>query len=203
MENFGLYIIITKPVLPYTRVAEICVENEIKMLQLREKYLPDRELLKIAKDIKRITKGTKTNFVINDRPDIAVLCDADCLHLGQEDMPYEEARKIFGTNKMIGLSTHSIVQAKEALKNRPDYIGFGPVYATPTKEKPDAVVGTEMLKEVSGFTDVPIVAIGGIFPENIEQVLKAGARNIAMVRYFMETTELDKRIKEIKSVIKK
>lgn len=202
MNNFGLYIIITKPELPYTKVAEICVDNEITMLQLREKHLSDKELLKIARDIKSITKGSKTKFVINDRPDIAVLSDADVLHLGQEDISYEDARKIVGNNMKIGLSTHSIGQAKEALEKNPYYIGFGPVYKTTTKEKPDAVVGTELLKEVLSFANVPVIAIGGIFPENIKEVINAGAKNIALVRYFMQTKELDSRIKGIKSHIK-
>jgi len=201
MNDFGLYIIITDPVLPYTKVAEICVENEICMLQLREKHISDRELLQTAKKIRKITAGTKTSLVINDRPDIAILCNADFLHLGQDDIEYDEAKKITGKNIKTGLSTHSVQQAKDALEKNPDYIGFGPVYKTPTKAKPDPVVGTERLRQVLQFSNVPVVAIGGIFPENIDDVLKAGAKNICMVRYFMETKETEKRIKEIKSII--
>ncbi len=201
MKDFGLYVIITKPTLSYSKVAEICVENEIKMLQLREKNMPDRKLLSIAKNIKSIVKGSKTNFVINDRPDISVLCDADFLHLGQEDLAIEEARKIVHQNMHIGLSTHSILQAKKSLTKNPDYIGFGPVFPTPTKAKSDAAVGTNKLLKVLQFVNIPVVAIGGIFPENIKQVMKSGAKNFAMVRYFMETKDLDKRIKKIKSII--
>ena len=203
MKDFGLYIIITKPVLPYSRIAEICVNNEIVMLQLREKHLSDREIVKIGIKLKSIIKGSKTNLVINDRPDISVLCEADCLHLGQDDITYEDARKIVGNEMQIGLSTHSIQQAKEALKKRPDYIGFGPIYATTAKANPDQVVGTDQLKEVLSFANVPVVAIGGIFPDNIEAILKTGAQNIAMVRYFMQAEDMDKKIKEIKSLINK
>ncbi|MCJ7446084.1 MAG: thiamine phosphate synthase [Bacteroidales bacterium] len=203
MKDFGLYIIITRPVIPYSRIAEICVNNEIAMLQLREKYLSDKEIVKIGLELKSIIKGSKTNLVINDRPDIAVLCEADCLHLGQDDITYEDARKIVGNDMQIGLSTHSIQQAKDALKKGPDYIGFGPIYATTVKTNPDQVVGTDQLKEVLSFANVPVVAIGGIFPENIEAVLKTGARNIAMVRYFMQAEDMDKKIKEIKSLINK
>jgi len=168
---------------------------------LREKNMPDRKLLSIAKNIKSIVKGSKTNFVINDRPDISVLCDADFLHLGQEDLAIEEARKIVHQNMHIGLSTHSILQAKKSLTKNPDYIGFGPVFPTPTKAKSDAAVGTNKLLKVLQFVNIPVVAIGGIFPENIKQVMKSGAKNFAMVRYFMETKDLDKRIKKIKSII--
>lgn len=201
MQNFGLYIIITKPVLSYQEVAEICVANQIKMLQLREKDLPDADSLKIAKNIRAITKGTPTRFIINDRPDIAKLCDADAVHLGQDDLPIEAGKRIFGENKLYGLSTHSIEQAKAALQKKPAYIGFGPVFPTTTKTKPDSVAGIEALQTVVNFSGVPVVAIGGIFPENIEQVLQTGVRNIAMVRYFMQNKNLDAHIKEIKAMM--
>lgn len=199
MEDFGLYIIITKPFLSYTTIAEKCVAHGIKMLQLREKNLPDRELIKIGKEIRNITKGTGTKLVINDRPDIAAICEADFLHLGQDDISINDAREIVGDMK-IGLSTHSIEQAKEALKNNPSYIGFGPVYPTNAKAIPDKPVGTEQLKQVLGFANIPVVAIGGIFPENIKHVIDAGAKNIVMVRYFMQTGEFDKRVNEIKKL---
>lgn len=200
MENISIYIIITKPRLSYSTIAEKCVSHGIKMLQLREKHLSDKELIKIGKEIRSITKGTSTNFVVNDRPDIAAICDADYLHLGQDDMPIEDARKIVG-NMKIGLSTHSIEQAKEALSQNPDYIGFGPIYPTNAKAKPDKPVGTEQLKQVLGFSNVPVIAIGGIFPENINQVIEAGAKNIALVRHFMQTEEFDKRVIELNELI--
>jgi thiamine-phosphate pyrophosphorylase len=196
MESFGIYIIITNPQLSYATIAEKCVYHGIKMLQLREKHLSDKELIKIGKEIRSITKGTVTNFVVNDRPDIAVICDADFLHLGQDDISIEDARKVVG-NMKIGLSTHSIGQAQEALKKNPDYIGFGPIYPTNAKVKPDKPVSTEQLKQVLGFANVPVVAIGGIFPENVDQVIEAGAINIAMVRYFMQTDGFDKRVHDL------
>ena len=200
MENISIYIIVTKPRLSYSTIAEKCVSHGIKMLQLREKHLSDKELIKIGKEIRSITKGTSTNFVVNDRPDIAAICDADYLHLGQDDMPIEDARKIVG-NMKIGLSTHSIEQAKEALSQNPNYIGFGPIYPTNAKAKPDKPVGTEQLKQVLEFSNVPVIAIGGIFPENINQVIEAGAKNIAMVRHFMQTEEFDKRVIELNELI--
>lgn len=202
MENIGIYIIITNPQLSYITIAEKCVYHGIKMLQLREKHLSDKELIKIGKEIRGITKGTDTNFVINDRPDIAVLCDADYLHLGQDDISIEEARKIVGDMK-IGLSTHSIHQAKEALSKKPNYIGFGPIYPTNTKSISDKPVGTEQLKQVLEFANVPVVAIGGIFPENINNVIEAGAKNIAMVRHFMQTDKFDKRIQDLNELLNK
>ena len=197
MNDFGIYIIITTPHLPYTTIAEKCVRHGIKMLQLREKNLSDKELIKIGKDLRSITRGSSTNFVVNDRPDIAAICDADILHLGQDDMSIDDARKIVG-NMKIGLSTHSIEQAQKALTKNPAYIGFGPIYRTNAKAKPDDPVGTEQLKQVLKFANVPVVAIGGIFLENIKHVINAGAKNIAMVRYFMQTNEFDQRVEELK-----
>jgi len=201
MDDFGVYVIITKPQLSYTAIAEKCVQQGIKMLQLREKHLSDRALIKVGKEIRRITKGTATNFVVNDRPDIAALCDADYLHLGQDDIPVAEARKIVGHMK-IGLSTHSLEQAREALKQKPDYIGFGPIYPTNAKAIPDRPVGTEQLKQVLEFAQVPVVAIGGIFPDNIHHVIDAGAKNITMVRHFMQTEAFDQRVQEVKNLLK-
>ncbi|MFI3267295.1 MAG: thiamine phosphate synthase [Rikenellaceae bacterium] len=203
MENFGLYVIITKPTLNYREIAEICVAKEVKMLQLREKHFNDKELLKVAREIASITKGTATNFIVNDRVDIALLSDADGVHLGQDDLSITEARKILGNDKIIGLSTHSIKQAQEALIEKPDYIGFGPIYATPTKEIADPVVGTNLLNEVMQFADVPVVAIGGIDENNIKVVIGAGAKNVCAVRFLMNTSELASRIDFLNDLISK
>lgn len=198
MKNSGLYVIITKPKLTHAKIAEICVKNEVRMMQLREKTLTDKQLLKVARQLRSITKGTKTSLVINDRPDIALLADADYLHIGQDDIPVSEARRIIGDIK-IGISTHSIKQVHNALKQKPDYIGFGPVYPTNAKEKPDPVVGTDKLQEALKISSVPVVAIGGIFPENLDSVLNAGAKNVALVRYLMQTHATDARIKQLQA----
>lgn len=199
MDNFGPYIIITKPTLPYTTIAEACVDCGVKMLQLREKHLSDRDLIAVAIDIRCITRGTGTNFVINDRPDIAVLCGADFLHLGQDDLPIEEARKIVGPMK-IGLSTHSLYQARHALSKDCAYIGFGPIHPTNAKANPDVPVGVSQLKQVLCFSKIPVVAIGGIFPKNVDEIVKSGARNVAMVRYFMQSQTREDFISRLKEI---
>ena len=206
--DFGLYIIITNPVLPYTKIAEICVKQKVKYLQLREKDKNDRELLAIARNIVSITKRTETKFIINDRVDICLVVDADGVHLGQEDLSINEVRKILPNDKIIGVSTHNYSQAKEAFEQNPDYIGFGPIFSTPTKKKPDPVVGCNALSEtlnkisLQTFREIPIVAIGGINETNIKEVLQTGVRNICMVRHFMKKTELEIEIVKIKEVIK-
>lgn len=203
MNDFGLYVIITEPTLSYQEIAKICVEKRVKMLQLREKKLTDKELLKIAKDIVKITKSTSTNFIINDRVDIALLSDADGVHLGQSDISVEEARSILGKEKIVGLSTHSIEQAKKALSENVDYIGFGPIYPTPTKAIPDPAVGVELLKEVLKFSNLPVVAIGGLDGESTQIAVQNGARNICSVRYLMSCEDLAEKIDYLNSIIEK
>ncbi len=199
MKNFGLCVIITKPLLSYTSVAKVCVKCGIKYLQLREKNLDDREILAAAAEIKAVTDGTDTQFVMNDRADLALLSKADMLHLGQGDITLAAARTIVG-DMPIGLSTHSLSQAAEALAQEPAYIGFGPVYPTTTKAIADPTVGTELLSQVVQSTETPVIAIGGIFPETLDSVLSAGARNICLVRHLMECeseAELTERIEAL------
>lgn len=199
MENSGLYVIATKPTLSYGRIAEICVSRGIKFLQLREKDLSDRELLAAAAQIKSVTRGSDTMFVVNDRADLAMLSDADCLHLGQDDISVEDARKIVG-DMPIGLSTHNLEQVADAMQYNPIYIGFGPVYPTTTKANPDPTVGVDLLSKAISLSTVPVIAIGGIFPENIGEVLAAGAKNLSLVRYLMHD-DIDSRIAELQKII--
>lgn len=200
MEDFGLYLIITNPVLPAQRVAEICVKQGVKMLQVREKHLPDRELLALCRTLVSITRSSNTKLIVNDRPDIAALSGADGVHIGQDDISIDDARLIVGVDKIVGLSTHSIAQAQQAIAGRPDYIGFGPIYPTPTKAQPDPTVGVDLLRQVVDYSPIPVVAIGGIDLATVGSVLKAGARNICAVRHFMESEELEQRIIEFKKL---
>lgn len=201
MNDFGLYVIITNPTLPYEQIATICVEEKIRMLQLRLKDSSDRELLAAARQIAAITKGSETNFFLNDRADLAIFSEADGLHVGQDDAPLSLVRSIMPPNKLLGLSTHSLEQAQLAWLQQPDYIGFGPIYPTPTKKHPDPTVGTTLLRQVVTTSPCPVVAIGGIDETNIDAVLDTGARNIAVVRYLMQTTQLRDRIRLLQDKI--
>lgn len=207
MENFGLCVIITRPKLSYVEVAKACVKCGVSYLQLREKELSDRDILAAAEQIMAVTRGTQTKFVINDRADLAMLAKADMLHLGQDDISMDDARKIVGEDMPIGLSTHSLEQARTAIAQQPAYIGFGPIYPTTTKAKADPTVGVELLRELLaelGDGALPVIAIGGIFPENSQIVVGAGARNICLVRHLMEcdtVEELERRITKLQADI--
>lgn len=204
VNDFGLYLIITKPSFSYRKIAETAVKYNVRYLQLREKSLSDREILKAAGEIMQVTRGTNTRFVLNDRADLAFICGADGLHLGQDDIRLADAKKICGEKVCrFGLSTHNLEQVKEAVQLKPDYIGFGPIFQTPTKAKPDPVIGTEHITEAVKLAGgIPVVAIGGIDGKNLISVLDAGARNVCMVRYFMDSVDFERRVKETVKILK-
>lgn len=162
----------------------------IRLFQLRLKNeLPDKDHLDLARSIRKLTRRHKVTFFINDRPDIARLCEADGLHLGPDDVSVEEARKIVG-NMIIGKSSHSFDQAKAALKEDISYLSVGPVFETDCKKEPDAVVGTQLLEHVLDITGIPIVAIGGITLENMAVVRKTGVSCCGLIRGIMQSDDI-------------
>jgi thiamine-phosphate pyrophosphorylase len=184
VKDFSLYVIIDSKSANGRSLADVASEavaGGADVIQLREKDVPAREIVSAAHAIKKAISGKGALLMINDRPDIAVASGADGVHLGQDGLPVDVARAIIGKDKLVGVSTHSLEQALCAEKEGADYIGVGPVFATPTK--PDYIpVGTGLIREVSKAVRVPFVAIGGIGPDNIGQVLDAGARRVAVVR---------------------
>jgi thiamine-phosphate pyrophosphorylase len=128
-------------------------------------------------------------FLVNDHADIAFAIDADGVHLGQNDLPVEEARKILGKEKLIGISTHSKEQAREAERSGADYIGFGPVFQTVTKDAGEAQ-GLQMLSCVKQSVSVPVIAIGGINRANVGDVIRAGADGVAVISAVLSTSDI-------------
>jgi thiamine-phosphate pyrophosphorylase len=182
-DNFGLYLILTNPVVGYRECARVAVDCGIGMLQLRMKNEDKAKIKNTAKQLREITRGTKTLFIVNDFVDIAIEVDADGVHLGQQDMQLEAARKLWSDDsKILGLSTHNESQALVAQAQFPSYIGVGPVFTTPTKEIPDPQLGLERMGKIIHECPFPAVAIGGIDSKNLPQVLEHGAVNYAVVR---------------------
>jgi thiamine-phosphate pyrophosphorylase len=152
----------------------------IKVLQLRVKSLPTGDFLKLAKRVRAATRPHNCLLIVNDRVDIALACEADGVHLGQDDLPLSAGRKLIG-KKIIGVSTHDLTQARAAERDGADYIGFGPMFGTETKSTGYGARGPAMLKQIRGSVSVPIVAIGGITEENVQQVWQAGADSAAII----------------------
>jgi len=182
-EAFGLYLILTEPRAGYETCAEAAVTCGLRYLQLRMKERPDSEVLPVARRLREITRGSTTRFIVNDSVAIAAEVDADGVHLGQDDMGIEEARTFWNEEgRIYGLSTHGPAQMRAAEALSPDYIGVGPVHATPTKKIPDPVLGLETMGEIIRSTHLTTVALGGLFEENLAEVLAAGAINFSVVR---------------------
>ncbi len=182
--NFGAYVITSKD---HVKIAREACEGGARVVQYRDKTSIKQEVLNIADKIREITSNFNSLFIVNDFIDIALMSGADGVHLGQDDMPLPRARKIVPDNFIIGVSTNSLEQALKAEEAGADYIGIGPVFATPTKKnyKP---IGLSAVKGVLASVRIPVVAIGGLNLDNIGELTGIGVRNVAMVRAFQENT---------------
>jgi thiamine-phosphate pyrophosphorylase len=170
------------PRLSHVSLAQAMLDGGVRFLQLRIKDQPTRRFVEIARHVKAVTDRYSAQLVINDRTDVAKLLDAAGVHLGQEDLPVSAAREILGPKKIIGFSTHNAAQAAAAARQGiADYIGFGPIYPTASKERPDPVQGLEGLRLIRSRVGLPIVAIGGITAQTMRDVLAAGADAVAMI----------------------
>jgi thiamine-phosphate pyrophosphorylase len=149
------------------------------VFQLREKSLSDRELLERARNVRRWTRETRTLFLVNDRPDIARLAEADGVHLGQDDLLVREARRILGPGPIIGVSTHSIDQLRQAVLDGASYIGVGPTFKSSTKEFAE-LAGLDLVRQAAELTSLPAFVIGGVNLQNIGEAVAAGARRVAV-----------------------
>ncbi len=175
------------------------LEAGARWVQYREKERSRREIHEEALRLRRLTKNYNAVFIINDYVDIAICVDADGVHLGQDDLPLKEARKIIGRNRIIGISTHNLQQAIDAGMDGADYIGFGPVFRTVTKDAGEPR-GTDMLREVKTKVKIPVVAIGGINLENIMPVLNTGIDAIAVASAIL-IGDIDKNVRQFLNLL--
>ena len=163
------------------RALEGALAGGVDLFQLRDKDATDDELLAAAATARSLCEAAGALFLLNDRPDLAAASGADGVHVGQDDMPVDRARKLVGADALVGLSTHSMQQAQAGCRTGADYIAVGPVHATPTKEGRPAI-GVEPIKYAAAHVSVPWFAIGGLDAGNVGAVVKAGARRIVVVR---------------------
>jgi thiamine-phosphate pyrophosphorylase len=163
----------------FARFIQELVVAGVGAIQLREKSLADHELVGRARKLSELTRGTATFAIVNDRPDIAALVAADGVHLGQEDLSVKDARSIVGPRMLIGISTHNIDQARQAVLDGANYIGAGPTFPSTTK-KFDNFAGLEFLREVAAEIRLPTFAIGGIDAQNLPEVLATGIARVAV-----------------------
>lgn len=205
MEVFGLYLVVTDPVSGYDACTEAAVECSLRYVQLRLKDRPREDVVQVAKRMRAITRGGSTRFIVNDDVSVAREVDADGVHLGQTDLPLAEARRLWpsDTPKFFGLSTHDEVQAEAALSQSPDYIGVGPVYATPTKRIADPVLGVARAASIVERSQLTSVAIGGIDAQRLAELLRMKIRNFAVVRYVCQHPKPVEPIRELMQIWRK
>jgi thiamine-phosphate pyrophosphorylase len=183
MRDFSLYAITGESFHPGRDMVDVMTEamaGGADIIQLRDKTSSKQAVLEKAKRLREATLRHGALFIVNDHIDVALAVEADGIHLGQDDLPLREARRILG-ERIIGISTHAIEEARQAEKDGADYIGVGPVY--PTKSKVDVVapVTTAYVREVAAEIRIPWVAIGGIKLHNVDEVLDAGATRICAI----------------------
>lgn len=174
----------------------ILLESGVRLIQYRNKQDNSREFFAASQEIAALVHKAGGVFIVNDRADIARAAGADGVHLGQDDLPAAMARVILPAGGAIGLSTHSISQVEEADQAPVDYIAFGPIFSTRSKERPDPEVGLEGLREARKLTRKPLVAIGGVTLENAREVIASGADAVAVIHGLLGAPDLGARARQ-------
>ena len=200
--DYTLYLCTDRKLMS-TNTLEEAVEQAIlggcSLIQLREKQSSSREFFEIAKRIKAITDRYRVPLIINDRIDIALAVDAAGVHLGQEDIPAKEARRIMGEEKVIGVSARTVELARKAVEDGADYLGVGAMFATNTKGNAK-VIGKEKLKEIRAAVSIPIVAIGGINHSNAAQLVDTGINGLAVVSSVIGASDIQAAARKMRTI---
>jgi len=179
-----LYVILDAVLLPTSALscAKLLAQNGVEFLQYRDKQASSRKLFAVHQELLAWARPQGVQVIVNDRPDVAAVVGAGGVHVGQEDLSVEQARKIVGDGCLVGVSTHSWAQFEAANASSADYVAIGPVFATATKDNPDPIVGLDLLARARTATQKPLVAIGGITLDRARDVWNAGADCIAVAR---------------------
>ncbi len=204
MADCGLMLILDKETAKggnLAAIAAMALEGGARCIQMRDKGSGGADALKTALELRSVTEGAGCLLIINNHPHIAVDSGADGVHLGQDDMPCEEARKVLGPKRIVGLSTHSIVQAREAEAKGADYIGIGPVFATGTKPGAEPI-GPAAAKEVIGAVRIPVFCIGGIDIRRAGLLRGLGAGGVAAASSIMNSGDITKYTRRMKEALR-
>lgn len=183
-------------------VARFLLDAGVKVIQYREKERKMGIMLEECLALRALTREAGACFIVNDHVDLALLADADGVHLGQEDLPPQAARSLLGPNKIIGVSTHAPAQARAAVEAGADYIGVGPIFATSTKKDVCAPVGLEYLSYVARNIQIPFTAIGGINKDNIAGVMRAGARCCSLVSALVGAPDIGEAVVQARAAMR-
>ncbi|MFH1854520.1 MAG: thiamine phosphate synthase [Candidatus Omnitrophota bacterium] len=175
------------------------IEAKVTIVQYRSKLDDTDHMLEEAKELKEICKG-KALFIINDRVGVALAIDADGVHLGQGDMPYETARELMGKDKIIGVTVHNLKEAILAEKKGADYLGVSPVFSTSTKKDAGEPCGADLIRKIKKHCKIPVTAIGGITLDSAKEVISAGADAICAISAVVTSEDVQKEIKKFQAL---
>jgi thiamine-phosphate pyrophosphorylase len=185
MKKIGRLHVLTDVVLQssfsHEDLAQLAIVGGADTIQYRQKTGATRKMIEVARNLKQVCSGAGVAFIVNDRVDVAIATEADGVHLGQDDFPIPLARKLLGENRIIGGSAATLEEARICLSEGADYVGFGPVYPTGSKDDAGPVSGLHVLREAVETIPLPIIAIGGVTNENAPDVIRAGAYGIAVI----------------------
>ena len=185
MKKIGKLHILTDTVLQsrfsHMEITRLAIAGGADTIQYRQKSGSTREMIEIARNMKRLCSEAGVTFIVNDRLDVAIAAEADGVHLGQDDFPIPMARELLGEGRIIGGSAATLDEARKCLSEGAEYVGFGPVYPTSSKDDAGPVSGIDILKQVVEIIPLPIIAIGGVGAENIPDVMRTGAHGIAVI----------------------
>ncbi len=198
MLNFRLYFVTDRKQTadrPLTDVVHAALDGGARAVQLREKDLEGRELYALAEQLRALTLRYQAQLLVNDRLDVALAVEADGIHLGQHSFAVEDARRLLGAGKLIGVSTHSQQEITEA--RGADFLVFGPVYYTPSKVAYGEPQGLDRLRAAVAHSTVPVFAIGGIKAERVAEVLETGAHGVAMISAISAATDSAQAAREL------
>ncbi len=201
INDYSLYLVISEEYSLGRNAVEVArqaISGGVDIIQMREKHKTAGELIALARELSGLCKESGVTFIVNDDPLVAKESNADGLHLGQEDMrkySIASARSIIGNVKIIGVSTHSLAQVIKADKSGVDYIAYGPIFPTQTK---DYFLGTGEIKEVLRSTEKPVVFIGGINLSNVDEILSQGGKSVALIRDIIQAKDVGLRAKSFK-----
>ena len=183
LAEASLYVLVTEASCKaslYGTISE-ALAGGAQVIQLRDKNVPDHQVLERAREIRKMTRAAGAVFIVNDRPDLARLAEADGVHLGQDDLPVREARLIVGPGAIVGVSTHNLTQLRRAILDGADYVGVGPTFPSSTKAFSE-LAGLDFVRQAAAETSLPAFVLGGVTLENVQQVIEAGAKRVAVTQ---------------------
>lgn len=204
MVDWGLYVITDAKLSrgrSHLEVIRAAIAGGATVVQYREKEGTTRQMMEEARALRELARQAGVPFIVNDRVDIALAVDADGVHVGQDDMPAPLARKLMGPEKIVGVSVDNLEQALQAERDGADYVGAGPILATPTKPDAAPPIGLEGLAEICRQVSIPVVAIGGINETNAAAVIAAGAAGVAVVSAVVAAPDVEAAARRLREIV--